>query len=101
MLERAGGYDQTIDTSPMWDAKDGANAGTSTSDHQRHCGGCRDDWQPHCGAESAGSSAYRSGLAHSAARQSDRAIGVGGVTAQQDGQIAKAGVDALAKTLGR
>lgn len=29
------------------------------------------------------------------------AIGVSGVTAQQDGQIAKAGVDALAKLLGR
>jgi glc operon protein GlcG len=29
------------------------------------------------------------------------AIGVSGVTAQQDGQIAKAGVDALAKALGR
>jgi glc operon protein GlcG len=29
------------------------------------------------------------------------AIGVSGVTAQQDGQIAKAGVDALAKVLGR
>jgi glc operon protein GlcG len=29
------------------------------------------------------------------------AIGVGGVTAQQDGQIAKAGVDALTKLLGR
>jgi glc operon protein GlcG len=29
------------------------------------------------------------------------AIGVSGVTAQQDGQIAKAGMDALAKVLGR
>jgi glc operon protein GlcG len=29
------------------------------------------------------------------------AIGVSGVTSQQDGQIAKAGVDALAKVLGR
>jgi glc operon protein GlcG len=29
------------------------------------------------------------------------AVGVSGVTAQQDGQIAKAGVDALAKVLGR
>ena len=29
------------------------------------------------------------------------AIGVSGVTAQQDGQIAKAGVDALVKLLGR
>lgn len=29
------------------------------------------------------------------------AIGVSGVTSQQDGQIAKAGVDALAKILGR
>jgi glc operon protein GlcG len=29
------------------------------------------------------------------------AVGVSGVTAQQDGQIAKAGVDALAKALGR
>ena len=29
------------------------------------------------------------------------AIGVSGVTAQQDGQIAKAGVDALAKVMGR
>jgi uncharacterized protein GlcG (DUF336 family) len=29
------------------------------------------------------------------------ATGVSGITAQQDGQIAKAGVDALAKLLGR
>lgn len=29
------------------------------------------------------------------------AIGVSGITAQRDGRIAKAGVDALAKLLGR
>jgi hypothetical protein len=36
LLERAGSYDQTIGTSPMWDAKEGTNEGISTSDHQRH-----------------------------------------------------------------